>query len=76
MEKEIKLLQDHHFHDSQVLEAHNQQIIWLLQEKGRIREGIRGIANYIVMKCQASEQIGRTSFFATVMIFVHQVMKL
>ncbi|XP_019257828.1 PREDICTED: uncharacterized protein LOC109236053 [Nicotiana attenuata] len=68
MEKEIKLLQDHHFHDSQVLEARNQQISRLLQEKGQIRERIRGIADYIAMKCQADERMGRTTFFATELI--------
>lgn len=74
MEKKIKLLQGHHFHDSQVIEACIQQISRILHEKGRIGERIRGIANYIVMKCRANERMGRTTFFATVLIFVRQVM--
>ncbi|XP_019259385.1 PREDICTED: uncharacterized protein LOC109237526 [Nicotiana attenuata] len=70
MEEEIQNLQNQHLHDSQVLEARNQHIGRLLQEKGRIRERIRTIADYITMKCQACEDMTRSTFFAAVMTFV------
>nr|XP_016472464.1 PREDICTED: TNFAIP3-interacting protein 1-like [Nicotiana tabacum] len=38
MEEEMQQLQNQHLHDTQVLEARNQQVGHLLQEKGRIRE--------------------------------------
>ncbi|XP_070015590.1 uncharacterized protein [Nicotiana sylvestris] len=74
MEEGMQQLQNQYIHDSQVLEARNQQIGWLLQEKCRTRERIRTIADYITMKCQACEDMTRTTFFAAVMIFVRQVM--
>ncbi|XP_070013723.1 uncharacterized protein [Nicotiana sylvestris] len=73
IEEGIQQLQNQHVHYSQVLEARNQQIGRLLQEKGRIRERIRTIADYITMKCQACEDMTRTTFFAAVMTFVRQV---
>ncbi|XP_070030808.1 uncharacterized protein [Nicotiana sylvestris] len=75
MEEGMQQLQDQHLHDSQVLETQNQQIGRLLQEKGRIRERIRTIAEYITMKCQACEDMTRTTFFAAVTTFVRQVMR-
>ncbi|XP_070007730.1 uncharacterized protein [Nicotiana sylvestris] len=36
MEEEMQQLQNQHLHDTQVLEARNQQVGHLLQEKGRI----------------------------------------
>ncbi|XP_070002442.1 uncharacterized protein [Nicotiana sylvestris] len=74
MEEGMQQLQDQNLHDSQVLEAQNQQIGRMLQEKGRIRERIRTIAEYITMKCQACEDMTRTTFFAAVTTFVRQVM--
>jgi len=74
MEKGMQQLQDQHLHDSQVLEARNQQIGRLLQEKGRFRERTKTIAEYITMKCQTCEDMTRTTFFAAVMTFVRQVM--
>ena len=58
----------------QTLEARAQQIRRLLQEKGVIRERIRNITDYIVMKCQVCEDMTRTTFFAAVMKFVKQIM--
>ncbi|XP_019265868.1 PREDICTED: uncharacterized protein LOC109243399 [Nicotiana attenuata] len=46
----------------------------LLQEKGIIRERVRAIADYIVMKCQKCEDMTRTTFFVAVMTFVRQIM--
>ncbi|XP_070015651.1 uncharacterized protein [Nicotiana sylvestris] len=56
------------------LEARAQQIGRLLQEKGVIRERIRNIANYIVMKCHICEDMTFATFFAAVMTFVKQIM--
>ncbi|XP_019232631.1 PREDICTED: uncharacterized protein LOC109213303 [Nicotiana attenuata] len=44
------------------------------EEKGRIRERVRAIADYIVVKYQACEDMTRTSFFTTMMTFVRQIM--
>ncbi|XP_070025351.1 uncharacterized protein [Nicotiana sylvestris] len=74
MEEEIQQLQNQHLHDSQVLEDRNQQIGRLLQEKGRIRERIRAIADYITVKCKMCEDMTRATFFAVVMTFVRQIM--
>ncbi|XP_070019976.1 uncharacterized protein [Nicotiana sylvestris] len=74
IEEGMQQLQNQHLHDSRVLEACNQQIGRLLQEKGVIRERIRNIADYIVMKCQICEDMTRTTFFAAVMTFVKQIM--
>jgi len=65
--------QNQHLHDTQVLEARNQQVGHLLQKKGRIQERFRAIADYIVVKCQACEDMTRTTFFAAVMTFVRQI---
>ena len=46
----MQQLQNQHLHDTQVLEAGNQQVGRLLQEKGRIRERIRTIVDCIIMK--------------------------
>ncbi|XP_070005400.1 uncharacterized protein [Nicotiana sylvestris] len=74
MEEEMQQLQNRHLYDTQVLEAQNQQVGRLLQEKGRIRERVRVIADYIVVKCQACEDMNRTTFSAAVMTFVRQIM--
>ena len=58
----------------QTLEARAQHIGRLLQEKGIIRERIRNIADYVVMKFQICEDMTRTTFFAAVMTFVKQIM--
>jgi len=44
-----------------------------MQEKGIIREMVRRIADYIMMKCNDCEDMTRSMFFATV-IFVRQIM--
>ncbi|XP_070029704.1 uncharacterized protein [Nicotiana sylvestris] len=74
LEEEMQQLQNQHLHDAQVLEARNQQVGRLLQEKGRIRERVRAIADYIVVKWQAYEDMTRTTFFVAVMAFVRQIM--
>lgn len=74
MEEDIQQLESQNHHDTQGLEAQNQQIGRLLQEKGIIRERVRAIADYIVMKCHECEDMTRTTFFAAVMTFVHQIM--
>ncbi|XP_070029920.1 uncharacterized protein [Nicotiana sylvestris] len=48
IEEEMLQLQNQHLQDSRVLEARNQQIGRLLQEKGVIRERIRNISDYIL----------------------------
>jgi len=73
MEEEMQQLQNQHLHDTQVLEGRNQQVGRLLQEKGRIQERIRTIADYIIVKCQACEDMTHTTFFAAVMTFVRQI---
>ncbi|XP_070029634.1 spindle pole body component 110-like [Nicotiana sylvestris] len=74
LEEDMQQLQGQSHHDTQVLEARSQQIGCLLQEKGIIRERVRAIANYIVMKCHECEDMTRTTFFAAVMTFVRQIM--
>ncbi|XP_019259543.1 PREDICTED: uncharacterized protein LOC109237668 isoform X2 [Nicotiana attenuata] len=74
LEEDMQQLQDQSHHDTQVLEARSLQIGRLLQEKGIIRERVRAIADYIVRKCHECEDMTRTTFFATVMTFVRQIM--
>nr|XP_009798215.1 PREDICTED: uncharacterized protein LOC104244481 isoform X2 [Nicotiana sylvestris] len=74
LEEDVQQLQDHSHHHTQVLEARSQKIGCLLQENGIIRERIRAIANYILMKCHECEDMTRATFFATVMTFVRQIM--
>jgi len=74
LEEDMQQLQGQNHHDAQVLEARSQQIGRLLQEKGIIRERVRAIADYIVMKCHECEDMTRTIFFAAVMTFVRQIM--
>ncbi|XP_070005630.1 uncharacterized protein [Nicotiana sylvestris] len=70
LEEDMQQLQEQSHNGTQVLEARSQQIGRLLQEKGIIRERIRGIADYIVMKCHECEDMTRSTFFAAVMTFV------
>nr|XP_016509128.1 PREDICTED: uncharacterized protein LOC107826642 isoform X2 [Nicotiana tabacum] len=74
MEEDMQQLQNQNCHDTQVLEAWNQQIGRLLQEKGIIWERVRAIADYIIMKFHECEDMTRTTFFAVVMTFVRQIM--
>jgi len=74
LEGDLQHLQEQNHTTTQVLEARSQQIGCLLQEKGIIREKVRRIADYIVMKCIEYEDMTRSTFFSTVMIFVHQIM--
>lgn len=74
MDEDMQQLRNQNHHDTQVLEARNQQIGRLLQEKGIVRERVRAIAYYIVMKCHACEDMTQTTFFAAVMTFVRQIM--
>ncbi|XP_070023431.1 uncharacterized protein [Nicotiana sylvestris] len=69
-EKDLQQLQEQNHVAEQTLEARAQQI----QEKGVIRERIRTIADYIVVKFQACEDMTCTTFFAEVMTFVKQIM--
>ncbi|XP_070019970.1 spindle pole body component 110-like [Nicotiana sylvestris] len=74
LEEDMQQLQGQNHHDTQVLEARSQQIGHLLQEKGIIRERVREIAVYIIIKRHECEDMTRTTFFATVMTFVRQIM--
>ncbi|XP_070002359.1 uncharacterized protein [Nicotiana sylvestris] len=74
LEKDLQQLQEKNHTAEQVLDARSQQIGRLLQEKGIIRERVRRIADYIVMKCNECEDMTRSTFFASVMIFVRQIM--
>nr|XP_009608940.1 uncharacterized protein LOC104102811 isoform X2 [Nicotiana tomentosiformis] len=74
LQESMHQLQDQNNTDAQVLEARAQQIGRLLQEKGVIRMRIKEIADYVVMKCHECEDMTRSMFFASVMIFVRQVM--
>nr|XP_009785241.1 PREDICTED: tropomyosin-1-like [Nicotiana sylvestris] len=51
LEEDMQQLQGQNHRDAQVLEGRTQQIGRLLQEKGIIRERVRVITDYIVMKC-------------------------
>jgi len=57
-----------------VIEARSQQIGCLLQVNGIIRERVRAIVDYIIMKCHECEDMTRTTFFVAVMTFVRQIM--
>ncbi|XP_070021693.1 uncharacterized protein [Nicotiana sylvestris] len=74
MIKQAKHFKEQNYAAEQTLEVRSQQIGHLLQEKGAIRERIRSIDEYIVMKCQICEDMTRTTFFATIMTFVKQIM--
>jgi len=74
LEIDLQQLQEQNHVAKQTLEARAQQIGRLLQGKGVIREKIRNIADYIVMKCQICEDMTNTTFFAAVMTFVKQIM--
>ncbi|XP_070002579.1 gamma tubulin complex adapter mto1-like [Nicotiana sylvestris] len=74
LEENLQQLQEENHTTTRVLEARSQLIGWLLQEKSIIRERVRMIADYIVMKCNECEDMNRSMFFATVMIFVRQIM--
>ncbi|XP_070009427.1 uncharacterized protein [Nicotiana sylvestris] len=74
LEEDMQQLQGQNHRDAQVLEARTQQIGCLLQEKCIIRERVRAIADYIVMKCHGCEDMTRTTFFSAVMTFVRQIM--
>ncbi|XP_070014102.1 tropomyosin-2-like [Nicotiana sylvestris] len=73
LEKDLQQLQEKSHAAEQVLDARSQQIGQLLQEKGIIRERVRRIADYIVMKCNECEDMTRSMFFASVMFFVQQI---
>nr|XP_009774690.1 PREDICTED: tropomyosin-1-like [Nicotiana sylvestris]XP_016487725.1 PREDICTED: tropomyosin-1-like [Nicotiana tabacum] len=70
LEENLQQLQEQNHTSTQVLEARSKQIGRLLQEKGVIRERIRRIADYIVMKCNECEDMTRSMFFTAVIIFV------
>ncbi|XP_070022061.1 uncharacterized protein [Nicotiana sylvestris] len=74
LEEDLQQLQEKNHMATQVLEARSQQIGCLLQDKGVIRERIRGIADYVVMKCHECEDMTKSMFFSAVMIFVRQIM--
>ncbi|XP_070017857.1 uncharacterized protein [Nicotiana sylvestris] len=74
-EKDLQQLQEQNHTTEQILEARIQQIGRLLQEKGIIRERVRRIADYITMKCSECEDMTRSMFFTTVMIFARQIME-
>ncbi|XP_070020582.1 uncharacterized protein [Nicotiana sylvestris] len=74
LEKDLQQLQEQNHTAEQVLDTRSQQIGRLLQEKGIIREWVRRIADHIVMKCNECEDMTRSMFFASVMIFVRQIM--
>lgn len=74
LEQDKQQLQEQSHNDTQVLEARSQQIGCLLQDKGIIREMVREIADYIIMKFHECEDMTRSTFFAAVMTFVHQIM--
>lgn len=75
LEEDLWHLQEQNHAATQVLEARSRQIGRLLQEKGIIRERVRRIAYYITMKCSAWEDMTRSMFFATVRIFVRQIIQ-
>lgn len=75
LEEDLRHLQEQNHAATQVLEARSRQTGCLLQEKGIMRERVRIIADYITMKCSACEDMTRSMFFATVMIFVRQIME-
>ncbi|XP_070010206.1 uncharacterized protein [Nicotiana sylvestris] len=75
LEEDLQHLQEQNHAATQVLEARSRQIGRLLQEKGIIRERVRRIADYITMKCSACEDMTRSMFFSTVMIFTRQIME-
>ncbi|XP_070002767.1 uncharacterized protein [Nicotiana sylvestris] len=74
LEKDLHQLQEQNHIAEQILEARTQQIGLLLQEKSIIKERIKTIADYIIMKCHKCEDMTRTTFFAAVMTFVRQIM--
>ncbi|XP_019251239.1 PREDICTED: uncharacterized protein LOC109230170 [Nicotiana attenuata] len=74
LEKDLQQLQVQNHTAEQVLGARSQQIGRLLQEKGIIKERVRSIADYIVMKCNECEHMTRSMFFASVKIFFQQIM--
>jgi len=63
------------FYNAQVLWTQNQQIERLLMERDRIKGRIDDIGHYITIKYLACEDMSRTTFFASIMIYVHQFMK-
>ena len=75
LERDLQQLQEQNQVAEWTLEAKTEQIGRLLQEKGVIRERVKMVANYIAMKCSSCEDMTRSMFFATVMIFVRQVME-
>ncbi|XP_070015088.1 uncharacterized protein [Nicotiana sylvestris] len=74
LEKNLQQFEEKNYTIEQVLEDRSQQIGRLLQEKGIIRERVRRIADYIVMKCNKCKDMTLSMFFASVMIFVRQIM--
>ena len=58
-----------------MLGTRNQQIERLLMERDRIKGRIDDIGHYITIKCLACEDMSRTTFFASIMIYVHQIME-
>ncbi|XP_019262543.1 PREDICTED: uncharacterized protein LOC109240367 [Nicotiana attenuata] len=64
VENDLQQLQEQNHTAEQVLGARSQQIGRLLQEKGIIRERVRRIVDYIVMKCNECEGMTRSMFFA------------
>lgn len=74
LEIDLQKLQEQNQVAERTLEVRAQHIGRLLQEKGVIRERIRNIADYIVIKCQICEDMTRTTFFKAVLTFVKQIM--
>ncbi|XP_070010882.1 uncharacterized protein [Nicotiana sylvestris] len=75
LERDLQQLHEQNQVAERNLEAKTQQIGSLLQEKGVIRERVKRVATYITMKCSSCEDMTRSMFFATVMIFVCRVME-
>ncbi|XP_070008103.1 dynein regulatory complex subunit 4-like [Nicotiana sylvestris] len=75
LERDLQQLQEQNQVTERTLEARTEQIGRLLQEKGVIREQVKRVANYIAIKCSSCEDMTRSMFFATVMIFVCRVME-
>ncbi|XP_070017044.1 uncharacterized protein [Nicotiana sylvestris] len=76
MEKQINEFQDRLLYDAQVPGTRNQQIERLLMERDRIKGRIDDIGHYITIKCLAFEDMSCTTFFASIMIYVHHIMKI